>query len=729
MKNYIVLYFLFLPFFTFGQLLEGSVRATTTNEPLIGATLHWLGATSSGVSTDNEGKFSIKKATSTTKLVVSYIGYSSDTIEIASLSFIEIFLKNSSETLQEITVKGQSAVFDKLSPMQSELLTTKTLAKAACCNLSESFETNASVSVSYTDAVTGAKQIQLLGLGGNYVQTNLENIPSIRGLATTFGLNYVPGTWIQSIDIGKGAGSVVNGYESMTGAINVELMKPDNSEKLYLNFYANSLGRGEGNLNFSHKLNQKWSVGVLSHGSFLSNKIDKNGDNFLDTPTYGQLNIMNRWKYSTEKMMAQIGVRALTENRIGGQMAFKNRQETPLNYGFTNDTKRFEFFSKIAKLFPKTPYRGLGWIVNATHHESDSYFGFKNYIGIQKSLYSNLIYQDIFKTTEHTYKIGTSYLLDSYDEKYASFDLQKTENVLGFFGEYTYNHLDKTVVVLGLRTDFHSLFGVFNSPRIHVKHDLTQTLTWRISAGKGYRIPNRLAESYGNLVSSRQVVFLDKLTPEISWNFGTSLTKEIGKSTLIFDIYRTTFQQKLIVDAEHPTFLYFYNSEGKTFSTSAQAELNYVPHKNWEMKLAYRFVDMKQTMGKPNGEQVLLPVMFVNRDRILVNVGYALPYDKWKMDITYTWNGKRRIPDAIGHSSYEKMPSIYAKGFSGVNAQITRTFINWEIYLGGENLTNFRQQNPIFGANEPFGTNFDAGMAWGPILGSVIYSGVRYKIR
>jgi len=339
---------------------------------------------------------------------------------VHSLEFLEVYLNPENAALAEVVVKAEATSMDRMNPIHTEIITSKALAKAACCNLSESFETNASVSVSYSDAVTGAKQIQLLGLSGNYIQTNVENIPAIRGLNSTFGLNYIPGTWISSIDVGKGAGSVVSGYESMTGALNVELAKPDAAEKLYLNTYMNSQGRGEINLNLANKINEKWSVGLLTHASTLQTKLDQNKDGFLDLPLYTQYNAINRWKYQSDKMMASFGIKALYEDRLGGQVNFNpdTDRNTAKAYGFGSTTKRYEFFSKTAKLYQTKPYQGLGFIVNGVYHDNVSYFGFKNYSGTQKGLYANLIYQNIFGNTNHQYKAGLSYLLDDYNEKY-----------------------------------------------------------------------------------------------------------------------------------------------------------------------------------------------------------------------------------------------------------------------------------------------------------------------
>lgn len=743
MRIFIKINYIFLTVWLFGlgnqsfsQNLSGTVfgKSGAKNEILIGANVQWAN-TKMGIITDVDGRFTLPRNKSN-KLIISFIGYKTDTIEIKSESEIEVTLLEDN-ALGEVVIRGNSTVIDRLSPIQTEIITSKALAKAACCNLSESFETNASVSVNYADAVTGAKQIQMLGLSGQYIQTNVENIPNIRGLATTFGLNYIPGTWIQSIDLGKGAGSVVNGYESMAGQINVELQKPDLSEKIYLNTYVNSLGRGELNLHLAHLFKKKengsqWSVGLLSHGSTLQTKLDGNGDNFYDLPKYNQINVLNRWKYQSDNLVSQFGFRVLTEDRIGGEINKPALRLNDLIYEFTNKTNRIEVFSKTAKLFPDKPYRGLGWILNGVWHDSKSKFGFKPYEGIQKTIYSNLIYQDIFGNTNHSYKTGVSFLYDDYNENYLLTQLARTEIVPGAFFEYTEKYLDKFIAVAGARIDFHNLYGTFFTPRLHVLYNPSEIHSFRISAGRGYRVANPLAEYYGNLVSSRGVAFLDEIKPEISWNFGFNYTRHFGKSSLVIDAYRTVFENQLIADTEHPNYLYFYNSIGRnSFANSAQIELNLVPMDRVEIKVAYRYFDVKQTLGKPFNQEIFVNKMFVNRDRILFNIGYALPYDKWKADLTVQWNGKRRIPNLspqYSHTSYETMPIQFAPAFYNVNAQVSRSFRRWDLYLGAENLTNFTQKDPIILADEPFSLRFDAGMAWGPIVGRVIYFGTRYKL-
>ena len=385
-------------------------------------------------------------------------------------------------------------------------------------------------------------------------------------------------------------------------------------------------------------------------------------------------------------------------------------------------------------MYQSKPYQGLGLIVSGVYHDNASFFGFKNYTGTEKSVYTNLIYQNIFGNTNHQYKAGLSYLLDDYNEKYIDSTFKRTESVPGAFVEYTETIPDKLVLVLGGRVDFHNLYGTRFTPRVHLKYDLNTDTHIRLSAGKGWRMPNAIAENFGMLVNSRQLSVNEVIRPEESWNFGASLSKDFflfnQKGTLVLDAYRTDFNNQLIVDMESAGLTRFYNLKGRSFSNSFQAEVNYTPMKRMDVKLAYRVFDVQNDVQTPKGELTLLPKQFVNRDRFLFNIGYAAKYDKWKYDLTWQWNGSRRIPNfSEGHVHSASSTPVFAPAFSNINAQITRGFYKWDIYVGGENLNNFTQKNPIIAANDPFGKNFDASMVWGPVIGRMVYVGMRYKIK
>ncbi|MCU0438782.1 MAG: TonB-dependent receptor [Raineya sp.] len=711
---------------TQAQNLHGSLK-DSQRQPIIGANIFWLN-TSVGTVTTETGEFSISKSSQSNQLVISAVGFLSDTLVIAeSQHHIEITLKSETSTIQTVEVKANSSFKDKDNAMLNEFISRKELTKAACCNLSESFETNASVDVSYQDAVTGSKQIKMLGLDGSYVLINAENMPFVRGLASTYGLNFIPGTWIQSIDLVKGAGSVVNGYESMSGQINVELMKPDAEEKLLLNAYLNHFGRVEGNAVARKKLNDKWSTNILAHASTLQNKVDLNNDGFVDMPLYTQYNVMNRWKRSSEKMMNQFGVKFLSDVRRAGQNSFFEANPSTFAYGTNMNTQRVEFFAKNAILYPKKPYQGLGLVSSAILHTQDGFLGNNVYKGTQKTLYNNLIYQNILGNTNHSYKLGISHLLDSYDESFADSTFRRNENVLGAFVEYTYTHAKKFTLVAGNRIDKHNLFGWQYTPRLHLKYDITENTLLRLSAGRGFRVPNPIAENFGFLVNNRKI-FGEMLQPEVSWNFGVSLQKEFDilerKASLVIDFFHTNFTNQMVVDMDRSaTEIYFTNLNGKSFANSFQTELSYSPMAGLETKVAYKLYDVQSTLAGRLQERP-----FISRNRFFVNASYTTRRSGLQFDATVKWNGRQRLP--LSHNPLEAQNDRFSPSFATLNAQVSKNIgKKWEVYLGGENLTNFRQLNPIESADNPQNPHFDASMIWGPVVGRMIYSGVRVKFK
>lgn len=719
-----------------GIVVESSNGKTT---PLAGASLSWLNS-GKGMLSNAEGEFLLPKVEDNERLVISYSGFKTDTISIGSLRDIQITLSRKAD-LSSITVtaRQRTTYIDGHNPFRTAIITKKELLKAACCNLSESFETNPSVDVSYSDAATGSKQIQLLGLAGIYTQLTVENLPGPRGLATPLGLNSIAGPWVQSIQLIKGTGSVVNGFESIAGQINVELQKPATAEKLYLNGYVNTMGKSDVNLNWAHKLNDKWSTGLLLHDDFLTTKQDFNGDGFRDLPTGNQFSAVHRWMYTGEKgLMSQFGVKVLLDNKTGGQVSFDPHKDkfTNNSYGLGINTKRYEAFGKIGYVFPENTYKSIGLQLSTFKHQQDSYFGKTIYNADQNNFYSNLIYQSRIHSETHQFKAGLSFVYDDYKEQLNSTPFSRKEAVPGAFAEYTYTYREKLDIVAGMRLDHNSLYGWFATPRLNVRYAPFTSTTIRLSAGRGQRTANIFAENMGMLVSSRQIQILNNgaqgkaygLNPEVAWNKGISVDQKFKlfsrEANLDMDFYRNNFTSQVVVDLEDPRQVKFYNLNGKSYSNSFQAELSFVPVKKLDVRLAYRYFDVKMTYS---GQ--LLEKPFTAPHRAFANLAYDL--NGWKLDYTVNYNGRKRIPSTSENPVAYQLDA-YSPSYVTMNAQISRTLGKKklvDVYLGGENLTGYFQKNAILGASDPFGPYFDASLIWGPVTGRLVYAGIRYNIK
>lgn len=704
--------------------------------------------------TTTAGSFSLARpARAANRLVVSALGYRADTVLVPATGapYLRVGLRAGQE-LGEVTVTARGPAYSALTPANAQMITSRDLTKSACCNLAESFETNAAVEVSTTDAVSDAKQIQLLGLDGAYSLLTVDNQPALRGLAAPYRLGYLAGPWIDNIEIIKGTGSVVNGYEALSGQVNVRLKEPDLAERLLVNAYANDLGKTDFNFNAATQVGSKWSTLLLLHTDHLGQRVDRNGDGFLDLPLATQLNAYNKWKYkSGTGFVTEFGVGALRETRQGGQVAFREEQpggQRGAFYGTTGLTNRLTGFAKTSYTWPTKPFQSLGLLLNATNHDFTSAYGIRAYNGTERTGQATLLFQSVIGSTAHTYRLGASFLGDDFREFYSTGVVYSTESpaerdrrehrnrrelVPGAFAEYTYQNARNLTVVAGLRADYHNLYGLQVTPRLNLKYDAAKNTVLRVAAGRGFRVPNPIADNVAMLVSSRELVFGANLRPEKAWNVGGSLTQYfnvLGRpATFIADYYHTEFENQLVADAySAPGVLYLDNLEpgARSFARSLQTELQIEPLKGWQVKGAYKFQDVQTDYA---GQR--LPKPLTPRHRAFLNLAYASHFDKWRADATVQWFGQRPLSHITGegHSHGTADASLpYAPRYALLNTQLTRAFKRLDLYVGVENLTNFRQPNPIDGAAAPFGPGFDAAMVWGPVYGRLTYAGLRYRL-
>lgn len=747
MKNNILSILLLITAVTFSQeKIKGIVIDNNVKDNLgiYGASVYWLN-TSVGATTNEQGEFVIPYKKEYKKLIISFVGYKTDTITVSSLKPIRHFL-NESNTLEEVSVKAKKSATQRSYLQTQNLVTINSaeLLKAACCNLSESFETNPSIDVNFSDALTGTKQIQMLGLESPYLLITQENIPSIRGASQAFGLSFTPGTWVESIQITKGAGSVVNGYESISGQINAELVKPYTNHKFFVNAYGSAGGRLELNTHFNQRLNDKWQTGLYVHGNYRGEKFDKNKDGFLDNPLAEQVNIMNRWQYTDAEKgwVSFINFRYLSDAKQVGQINFNPTIHKGSNtiWGSEIKTKRFDGSAKIGYVFPDLPFQSMGFQAAYSNHKQDSYFGLRDYNIEHQSFYSNFIFNSIIGDTRNKFKTGLNFSYDKYDEFVnvsVTQNFDRKENSFGAFFEYAYDNSEDFSVTAGLRIDTHNLLGTFVTPRLHIRYVPWEKGVLRTSIGKGRRSANIFAENQQFFASSRQINIDDVggkiygLSPEEAWNYGVSFLqgyKLFGKKgDVTFDFYQTNFSNQVVVDWENPQEISFYNLNGKSIANSFQIELNQNIVPFFNTRFSYKFYDVTTDYKSGNLDKALQA-----KHRFFGNVSYETPKKEndahWKFDITYNWIGKQRLPNTQSNPVQYQLKK-YSESYNLLNAQITKVFSKkFEIYAGAENITNYKQKNPILESNNPFGSSFDTTIVYAPIFGSNFYTGLRFKI-
>ncbi len=712
-------------FIAHAQILQGQLWHSGNNGKTPATDVRvYIKGTDNGTYSDSTGHFMLKAVKlQVDTLIISDAFYQADTIALQGRHFIETTLR--AIGLAEVNIisnRSESSVANVESFTQADLVND------ACCNLSETFENSATVDVSYSDAVSGAKEIRMLGLDGVYTQMMTENLPGIRGLGNTFGMLYVPGPWMNSIQVNKGAGSVVNGYEGITGQINVEYKKPQNTERLFVNLFLNQDARTELNLITAHKIGNQWSYLGAVNGAFNWLKQDMNHDHFIDNPLVKNINVLNRFNYQRPKGgMVALVLNVTYDDRQGGMRSF-NPAENPAiqnHWGVRLTTQKVDAFAKTGFVIKDNDYIGVQYKYG--YHNQYGYVGRRNYNAWEHYGYVNLILQHSFDKL--TLKAGLSTQVDKVVEQLDTLRRNRLEIVPGAFAEGTFiwGRDEKLTVVGGVRADYHNLYGPFITPRFNLKWKILYDFSLRLSAGRGYRVPTIFAENFGWLANNREIVVAPDLRYEEAWNYGASLSYKFflnfREGTISIDYYRTDFTHQVVADIEDTRKLQFYNLEGKSFANALQAEISYEPVKRFEVKLAYKFEQNKTDYKEGRKIYPLRP-----QHRGLLSLQYTTRNKHWRFNSSLNWYGKTRIPSTAVNDLANQRP-LLSKDWFQLNAQITFSWKKWEVYAGGENLINFIQKSPIIAGDAPFSNQFDASLVWGPTRGAMAFLGFRYTMK
>lgn len=637
--------------------------------------------------------------------------------------------------LQGVTVKS-TATRRLGGALNGMVMGRQELFKAACCNLGESFVNNPSVDVNYSDATTGAKQIKLLGLAGTYVQMLTENLPNYRGAATPYSLGYVPGPWMNSIQVSKGCASVKNGYESITGQINVNFLQPEGEKKTEINAFVDADARVEANLTSNLHISDKLSTEVLAHYENQFKKHDGNDDGFADKAAVRQGHLQNRWAYLGDKYIFHGGVSALLEKRESGQVnhgQHKGSVEHPL-YKIGIDTHRYEAYMKHAFVIDKDKGTNIALMSSASMHELDANYGVKTYGVDEKNLYASLMFETNF-TKLHNLSAGVS-LNHDYLSQHTSLDgtnvaaeyaAREKETVPGAYVQYTFDWNHVVTAMAGFRVDHSSVFGTFCTPRFNVKYTPSELFTLRLSAGKGYRMVHALAEN-NYLLASGRTLSVDNLKQEEAWNYGatTAWNFHLWGRLLRFNMeyFYTRFSNQAVIDYDSdPTQIRIANLHGRSYSHTFQVDATYEPVERLSVTAAYRLNDVKTTYGGR-----LMDKPLTSKYKALLALSYKTPLELWQFDATLQLNGGGRMPQPYTTANGEPSWNSRFHAYEQLSAQITRWFRHFSVYVGGENLTAFKQKNPIINAHDPWSGTFEPTMIYGPVEGRMFYAGIRVNL-
>lgn len=766
------------------QNLTGKVT-DASGEPLIGASVYWAGTTVGG-STDTEGNYIIYRVKGHDRLVAAYLGFTNDTLQVADgVERLDFQLEADGVAVEDVVIEGtQSGNYVKRDGiLKNEMISFAGLCKMACCNLAESFENSASVTVGYSDAISGARQIKMLGLAGTYTQILDENRPIMRGLSAPYGLSYTPGMWLNSIQVSKGVASVAAGHEAITGQINLEHRKPTDEERLFVNFYLDDELRPELNLSSAIPLTEdkRLSTIILFHGSADTDvrEMDHNHDLFRDQPETNLLSLSNRWLYQTAAgTQIRWGFKLLQENRLGGMMDYEKEDRSLMarDWDWAETGKPMPAYGSHIRNREAGGYLKLGmpvgkavWseeeqeemrsnliaVVDFDHYNEEAYFGLNDYYGQENIATINAAYQHYF-TYRSSLILGLQAFHSSINESLLNFtpwidtnpylintyELDREEQEVGLYGEYTYAIKDKFSVILGVRGDYNAFYDRYLfTPRGHIRWNITPLLALRLSAGLGYRSTNVFTDNIGILTTGRKIVFQDGNYTSKEWfdefdrmeealTMGGSLTQTFSlagyeNATLSFDFFRTEFDNSVVVDQEwDPTLINIYNTDGKSYTNTYQVDFSWTPVERLDIFATYRYTDSKMTIRRPDGTTAQVDRPLVNDFKTLLNIQYATRFRRWVFDVTAQYNGSARIPSQTGILADATYSPCYPMFF----AQVTRKVGKFDLYVGCENIADYRQEVPILNAENPYSAAFNSMNVWGPLMGRKFYFGLRFNM-
>lgn len=739
MARTILIILMMIPVFAYGQSIQGTVT-DKQGLPLINAHVHWLGSLN-GTNTNNQGEFEIISEKGIDQLVISYIGYRSDTLTVVGKSSIKVELMEEDADIEGVTVQAaRPGVFiSSIEPIKTQVITQTELAKAACCDLAGCFSTEGSVQSVTTNIVTNAKELRVLGLSGVYNQVLFEGIPALEALTYTYGISSIPGTLVDNIFVSKGTNSVLQGYESIAGQLNVLMREPGQGEKFLFNAYMNSFYEKQLNANYSHEWN-KWSTLLSAHTAQPGNSFDRDKDSFLDLPHLTRYSVYNKWRYGNPEdwgWNANISWRFVSEKRIGGQTFF----EPDTDKGTTNAYGQIVKYQQ-PELFAKASYKfddrhKLSFQSAVSYQDQESYFGTVQYQAEQVRIYANLYHELIWKDA-HNFKLGASFRQLNLDESIAfgedgldrNYDGKylMDEYIPSIFAENILNWNNQNInLITGIRMDHHNKHGWQFTPRAHFKMNFAGNSTIRLSVGTGWRTAKIFSENINLMASSRDIVFEEELKPEKAYSYGVNFTQKVKRNDWDFvftmDLYHTEFSNQIFPDYDaNPSMALINNFEDKSASNGFQFETVINFQKRIQTKLIYNYLDVYR---KVEGEKLVLP--FNATHRFTGTFSYKPQSKKWHADMNLHWFGEQKMASTENHPP-EFQRRAYSDPYTVVNAQLTKVWKKLDVYVGCENLFDFRQKQPIVSWEDPFGSYFDTSSVWGPTKGREVYVGLRFKI-
>ena len=747
MKLNIILFVLFSIQTGFAQ--EHTVNGTvySEGEPLNGASLRIKG-TNLGTITNEKGYFSIKfSKKKNNQLIISYTGHKSKQIEIdPKESDIGKIILELYESLDEIVISGTLKPVSKLnSPVAVEVYSQSFFKANPSPSIFESLESINGIRPQLNCNVCNTGDIHINGQEGSYTMVLIDGLPIVSGLSTVYGLSGIPQSLIERVEIVKGPASTLYGSEAIGGVINLITKLPENSSKLSVDSFLSDWGELNTDIGYKYSLSKR-TTGLLGINYFnFSNPIDNNNDGFTDLTIQDRISIFNKFTYGDKLSFA---TRFVYEDRWGGQLNWEPKYRGgDTVYGENIYTTRFEAFGNY------TFNKNLSFQFSYNNHTHNSAYGTTIFNANQTIGFGQLIWNKSIKNNDLLF--GLAYRYTYYDDDTtATFNEILNSNqediyhMPGLFIQDEIKINESNTLLLGIRFDHNSLHGNIFTPRINYKlSNYDQTSILRMSFGTGYRVAQVFTEDHAALTGARDVVFLNDLEPEKSWNTNLNYVKKVYlKEGAIIDfdisIFKTLFSNKIIPDYDtNPNKIIYDNLKGRSISQGVSLNINSLLENGIRFNLGATYIDS-----------------YIKEDGVK-----TVPYltekfqGVWKFE--KKWNDKNLIFDLTGTTIGPlRLPTLsrldprpdYSSTFSIVNIQLTKILKNtFEIYGGIKNIFDFtppknsiarsfdpfdkqvvfdNSGNAIQNENNPYALTFDPSYVFASNQGFRFFFGLRYRI-
>lgn len=755
MRIYLLLIFLLATTISYGQhtgVLFG--RVSSEGKPVEFVNILIVEITQ-GAITDSLGNYRMENVP-IGKFTVQFSGIgfitSKQSVTVTGDTQLNVDLMEDVALLNEVVVTGTLKEVSKMeSSIPVEVYSPTLFRKNPTPNIFEGLSMINGVQPQLNCNVCGTGDIRINGLDGPYTMVLLDGMPIVSSLSTVYGLSGIPNSLVKRIEVVKGPASTLFGSEAVGGLINIITQDAFTAPQFSVDAYSTSVGELNTDIGGVFKAGKASSLLGVNYFRF-TNPRDINKDNFIDVVLQDRISVFNKWSFKTRSgKQSSIAGRLFYEDRWGGELQWTEAlRGSDLVYGESIKTKRFELIGS----HPLSANKNLTFDYSYNDHNQDSYYGSTSFQAQQKTAFAQLRWNKLFG--KHEILVGLPYRYIFYDDNtLGTADGNKNApgitSLPGLFVQDELKFNKKFTLLAGLRYDHHIIQGSIITPRLSFKYASHENSVIRLTAGRGFRVVNLFTEDHAALTGAREVVIVNELKPENSWNGNLNYVHTFlfakGFANIDASLFYTHFTNRIIGDfITDPNKIIYDNLSGYAVSKGVSLNVESQFTSGLNIIMGGTLMEVYQVQDNTSGERI--PQVLAPRFSGTATVSYTLPNSKWLIDLTARINGPMFMPVLPNDFRSDKSPWVPL-----LNLQLSRHLhvkkSHLEIYGGVKNLLNFIPVNPLLHPDDPFdrpggkyfdnngdprpdtnpnGYTFDTAYSYAPMQGARAFLGVRFKI-